>query len=305
MTLVNFFNQFILSNKNQIKNDKVLTYVDYQNRAAHPNRIEGGLRLQERFNVRTDSNLPLISVITVVRNGEKTIEKTIQSVLDQTYNDIEYIIIDGCSSDRTISIIKKYEHKIAYWLSEPDEGIYDAMNKGISLASGDWIHLLNSDDRYYDRTVLEKAVNFLDVNQTNYFTLVREFPDRTQEFKKFDFQKWELYILPKIAHPTLIVSKKQYEQVGLYDNSWKIASDHEFTLRLIKKYPGHFTDIPLVVMVLGGFGFINIKTAYSEFRDVTILHGMPKIIALMIYLIKILYQKTIVKYKIYRKNVKN
>src|SRR4051812_41105410 len=95
-----------------------------------------------------DDKLPLISVITVVYNGAATLERTIKSVLKQTYKNIQYIIIDGRSNDGTIDIIKKYEKYISYWVSEPDKGIYDAMNKGVAAATGTLVGILNSDDYY-------------------------------------------------------------------------------------------------------------------------------------------------------------
>lgn len=100
-----------------------------------------------------------ISIITVVFNGKDTIGHTIESVLSQTYKDIEYIIIDGGSTDGTVDIIKNFEDRIAYWMSEPDNGIYDAMNKGIKVATGEIIGILNSDDMYADSSVIEEVVN--------------------------------------------------------------------------------------------------------------------------------------------------
>jgi glycosyltransferase involved in cell wall biosynthesis len=101
-------------------------------------------------------NLPKISIITVVYNGAAYIEKTIRSILDQTYPHIEYIIIDGASTDGTIDIIKKYELKIGRWISEPDTGLYHAMNKGIDLATGEYLWFINAGDQLYDHHIVEK-----------------------------------------------------------------------------------------------------------------------------------------------------
>ena len=103
----------------------------------------------------------LISVVTVCYNAADTIEKTMLSVLNQTYHDIEYIIIDGGSTDGTVEIIRKYADRIAYWVSEPDKGIYDAMNKGIKVATGEWINFMNAGDEFVDEGVIEKLVLLL------------------------------------------------------------------------------------------------------------------------------------------------
>lgn len=103
-------------------------------------------------------NSPKISIITVVYNGAKSIEKTIHSVLNQTYKNIEYIIIDGGSTDNTIDIIKKYEGQFFYWVSEPDKGIYDAMNKGLDAASGEWINFMNCGDSFFNNEVLSNFI---------------------------------------------------------------------------------------------------------------------------------------------------
>ena len=99
-----------------------------------------------------------VSVVTICYNAKTVIERTIQSVLNQTYSDIEYILIDGGSTDGTVEIIKQYSHRISSWVSEPDHGIYDAMNKGVMRATGEWIHFLNAGDVYHDHDVLENFV---------------------------------------------------------------------------------------------------------------------------------------------------
>ena len=102
---------------------------------------------------------PLITVITVVKNNARELEKTIDSVLEQTYDNIEFVIIDGASSDSTLEVIKKNDDKIAAWISEPDNGIFDAMNKGINLASGEWINFLNAGDYFYKKDTVQKVFN--------------------------------------------------------------------------------------------------------------------------------------------------
>jgi glycosyltransferase involved in cell wall biosynthesis len=110
---------------------------------------EGGIRTTGYFK-ESLPHKPLISVITVVFNGEKHLEKTIQSVINQTYDNVEYIIIDGASTDGTLDIISKYNDHLDYWVSEPDNGIYDAMNKGATIANGDWLYFIGADDVLYD-----------------------------------------------------------------------------------------------------------------------------------------------------------
>jgi len=123
-----------------------------------PCLCEGGLRRKGQFK-NTFPNKPLISVITVVLNSRKYIEDTIQNVTDQTYDNIEYIVIDGGSTDGTLDIIKKYDPLIDYWVSKPDNGIYFAMNLGIEVARGDWINFINSADEYFDVHVIEQLLS--------------------------------------------------------------------------------------------------------------------------------------------------
>jgi len=126
--------------------------------------MEDGIYIHQKTRKISEPKEPQISVITVVYNGKKHLEQTILSVLNQRYNKIEYIIIDGNSTDGTLDIIKKYEDQIDYWLSEPDNGIYDAMNKGIDLAKGEWINFMNAGDKFYESNTIEKVFKECDLH---------------------------------------------------------------------------------------------------------------------------------------------
>ena len=123
--------------------------------------LSGGLRTENIIKI-SQKNEPIVTVVTVVRNGDKTLEETIQSIINQTYTNVEYIIIDGASTDNTLNIINNYSEKLDFWVSEPDKGIYHAMNKGIDLATGEWINFMNSGDSFYDIGSIEKFIKLYD-----------------------------------------------------------------------------------------------------------------------------------------------
>lgn len=179
----------------------------------------------------TGNNKPLVSVITVVLNGEKHIEQTIQSVLNQTYSNIEYIIIDGKSTDNTLNIIKQYQSKISQVISEKDKGIFDAMNKGITIAKGELIGILNADD-YYELTAIENIVNAYNKNDADVFhgnMMVLNNGSKQLELPDISKMKQQ----PSIFHPTCFVKKNVYEKIGMFDIKYKISSDYDFLLRCL------------------------------------------------------------------------
>jgi glycosyltransferase involved in cell wall biosynthesis len=233
-----------------------------------------------------DQNKPRLTVITVCLNSSKTIEQTIKSVVEQTYPNIEYIIVDGGSSDGTKEIIMRYKEHLAQVLIEKDTGVYDAMNKGLRLATGDWIHILNSDDYYASPDILQKAVPLLDPERTNYFLMWREFANGTRDLQAWTYRRWLLYVSAFLPHPGLIVSRKQYEMVGLYGTSYKIAADHDMILRLTEKWAGLKHDMPLTVMLQGGLSGKNLIKSLQEFRTVTERHGLPRIFGAVLYALK-------------------
>lgn len=184
------------------------------------------------------SELPLISVITVVLNRVNYIEQTILSVVNQTYKNIEYIIIDGGSTDGTIEIIKKYEDRIDYWISEKDEGMYYALNKGIKLAKGELIGICHSDDYYYSNDVLESLAKLHKIAEADvYHGDAVCLMDTSGEKKMINiFSNADLVMKThnSIVHPTTFISKEAFNRFGLYETKYKSASDYELMVRLKK-----------------------------------------------------------------------
>ena len=169
-----------------------------------------------------------ISIITVCYNSEKTIEKTILSVASQTYPEIEYIIVDGNSSDGTVSLIKKHKTQIFKWISEPDKGLYDAMNKGVALATGDLIGILNSDDVFNSESVIEEIVDFHKKNviEASVGNIIQHKKNgkiiRLYSSKYWNPDKLKIGFMP--PHPSIFFSKCLFENFGNYDLGFKILS---------------------------------------------------------------------------------
>lgn len=220
--------------------------------------------------------VPRLTVITVCYNSARTIRRTMESVASQKNVNIEHIVIDGGSTDATMPIVGEYSRTFSKIVSEPDEGIYDAMNKGVRMATGEWIHILNSDDYYAAPDVLGAAVSMLDPERTNYFKMWREFDDGRRELQDWDYSRWRLFVSAFLPHPALIVSRRQYEAVGLYETSYRIAADHDMILRLTDRWPGKKHDLPLTVMKQGGASALHLGTSLQEFRKVTESHGLPR-----------------------------
>lgn len=170
---------------------------------------------------------PLITVITVVFNAEKVLEKTILSVINQTYDNVEYIIIDGGSTDGTLDIIKKYKDHIDYLLSENDRGIYDAMNKGIILSHGQWVNFLNAGDYYFDNNVLYN----LPIHSLAkiIFGNIRYESDKVFE-STFN---WKMYLKNSLHHQAAFYSSDLFKKVGLFDINFKILADYDFNLKVL------------------------------------------------------------------------
>lgn len=212
-----------------------------------------------------------ISLITVCYNSQETLETTFKSVANQSYHNIEYIIVDGGSKDGTLDIIKKYESIITRWVSEPDKGLYDAMNKGIEMATGDVIGLINSDDLFCDNEAIKKLVEIFksDVNLDSVYAdlyYVSQFDTNNIVRKWVTGQQRKFKYGWHPAHPTLYIKKKVYNKHGLFDLSFELAADFEIMLRFLEKYEitTKYLKQPLVKMRLGGETNKSIKNIYNQ-----------------------------------------
>ena len=217
-----------------------------------------------------------ISIITVVWNNKKTIRNAIESVLGQSYKNIEYIIIDGASTDGTVEIINSYSSKISKFLSEPDQGLYDAMNKGLKLATGDIVGILNSDDVYVDDKVIEKVVKVFQEKKVDsvFADLVYVKPDdlgkivRYYDSSYFHPDKFAYGWMP--AHPTFFVKREIYEKYGYFKTNYKIAADYELLVRFLKKYKisYYYLNEVIVKMRTGGISTSGLKSNYILNKEI-------------------------------------
>lgn len=208
-----------------------------------------------------------VSVITAVLNGKGSLEQCMISVFGQTYQDIEYIIVDGGSVDGTLDVIKKYEQRIYRWTSNSDKGIYEALNKGLKMASGEIVGFLHADDFYAHEAVIEKVVadmsskgadscygDLLYVDKKNTGKTVRYW--RSGACGEGCFERgW----MP--PHPTFFARRELYERYGYFDVNFRISADYELMLRFLKRYKISTSYIPevLVKMRMGGASNRNLK----------------------------------------------
>lgn len=209
----------------------------------------------------TDMNFSKISIITVTYNSDKYLEQTILSVINQNYPNLEYIIIDGNSTDNTLNIIRKYEKSISYWKSEKDNGIYDAINKGILASTGEYIGIINSDDWYEDNT-FNYIHNLVSNDKSEIIHGVLRLWD---DNLKIGLQGYTSNFLKNgmISHPTCFVKRNVYFNVALYDTQYKIAADFDFMLKCYFKYNINFNYLEVV---LANFRLSGISNNHSKLR---------------------------------------
>lgn len=214
-----------------------------------------------------------ISIITITYNSARTLQRALDSVQSQTYKDIEHIIVDGASTDGTTDLIKKYadQYKNVRWISEPDKGIYDALNKGIRMATGDAIGFLHSDDVFYStdsvahiaRALEEEGVQVVygDLQYCNGEKVVRR-------WKSNDFNPCALKYGWMPPHPTVYVRREVYQEVGEYDEWFRISADYDMMLRIFTAgYRSRYLPEVLVSMEVGGASNKNTKARLSKTQE--------------------------------------
>jgi GT2 family glycosyltransferase len=200
------------------------TLEDYRRICPGPNARVGGVRPHEQ------GTMPLISVVTAVRNRRETLPRTLDSVLGQRLKDVEHIVVDGASTDGTLDVLKQYDDRIAYWVSEPDGGLFDAMNRGIALARGQYISILNSDD-WYDANALSAVANAISATKADVVFGDYMFVVQDIAMQKRIVATTELHTGMSLGH-AIFISRGVYERLGVYDTRYRYSADLDFALRM-------------------------------------------------------------------------
>ena len=219
---------------------------------------------------------PRISIITVCYNSGATIRDTLESIASQSYKNFEHIIVDGGSTDNTLNVIRDWSKHPIILVSEPDNGIYDAMNKGIALAKGEYIGMLNSDDYFAKPTALEVIVAHLDANKVEAVFSCLDIVDADnlncviRKYRIRNYSPFMLRIGVMPPHPTFYCKKSCYEKAGPYRTDYRIAADFEMLVRLLLKYhiSWQFIDESLIRMRAGGLSSKGVKSSWVVNREI-------------------------------------
>jgi glycosyltransferase involved in cell wall biosynthesis len=231
---------------------------------------------------------PKVSLVTVVRNGENTLRHTIKSVLDQSYGNIEYIVVDGASTDGTLDIIREYEERVIRWISEPDGGISDAFNKGVTMCTGDIIGFVNADDWLEPGTVETVVAQMGKIDEP---TIVHGMIQYWSEKGRESLVAGDHALLEKnmtVNHPTVFASSECYRRFGLFRLDFRCAMDYEWLLRA-RTRGARFSYIPrvLVNMRLGGVSDRKWRLAIQEVARAKSLHTGKKLTSYAYYLVQL------------------
>jgi len=232
--------------------------------------VDGGLR--KKGIVKTSDNKnPLVSIVTIVKNGQQFLEQTIQSVIHQTYDNLEFIIVDGGSNDSTLDIINKYNHAIDYWSSAPDDGISDAFNKGVSLSSGQYINFQGADDYLYNNSVISMMMQGINPKQDmlicGRIQRVEKSGSKIQWITPSVFNKYSLLFRMSLPHQALFTNQTFFYQYGLFDKHIKLSMDYELLLRAYKTFPKVvMKDLIVSCWREGGIGTNRTLEIFDEYN---------------------------------------
>lgn len=211
---------------------------------------------------------PLISIITVVCNANETINDTIQSVVNQSYKNIEYIVVDGGSKDGTIDIIQRYENKLSNWVSEKDSGIYDAMNKGIALAHGNWVIFLNSGDSFANDDVLERVVSENRDHSVQIIYGNTRVKDTNNSLRPPKSIHKRFFFYETLCHQSVFFKREVFEKYGYFDLKYKIIADREWLLRAtMQNIRYSYVDLDICIWDAAGYSSDNISLYVKENID--------------------------------------
>ncbi len=242
------------------------------------------------------SNKSKVTIVTVVYNSIDSIEETILSVINQDYNDKEYIIIDGGSTDGTIEIIKKYETRIDNWISEKDKGIYDAMNKGIIMANGEWVNFMNSGDCFFDHTTLSTIFSNTSIDSSIHVLFgsvcfINNNKLVVQQSKPLKSIKFGM----PICHQSML-SSASFLKSNLFDLKYKFASDYDQLYKIYNDYPKGLLNTHCTIsrITVNGFSESNSIGTYLEYKSISRKHN--KNFRVRMYFVYRLTERVLVKY---------
>ena len=215
-----------------------------------------------------------VTIITITYNSGKTVEDTLKSVATQSYQNVEHVVVDGASKDNTLEIVKAFPN--IKLLSEPDNGIYDAMNKGVAMATGDIVGILNSDDFYPNNDIIQKVVDTFNSKKVDSiygdvkFVSPKDLNKVTRYYSssKWNPEKFAYGYMP--AHPSFFVKRECYEKFGNFKTDYKISSDYELLIRFlyVNKISYHYLAEPLVTMRMGGASTQGLKSIYILNKEI-------------------------------------
>lgn len=226
----------------------------------------------------------ILSIITINYNNAVGLGETIQSVVNQTFSDFEYIVIDGASTDESVDIIKKYSDKINYWISEPDKGIYNAMNKGIYQAEGEYLLFINSGDYLYNEFVLSEIFKLNISGDLVYGDLHRRFPNGETDIVKMpDYAHIGFMMKSTLTHPTTLIKKSLFQKYGVYREDLKIVSDWAFFLKIIAFGDVSQQHIPIIISSFAMDGICSTNQVVVEIERAKVLNDYfsPELVELI------------------------